>query len=235
MIFSLQQKPVCFLLFFVVFLPHLYAFEVNITGKELGFAVQPEFNRTFYFCYDTSLFGSLELNKKMKAEGGAALGNTGRAFDISLFGRGEFRLPIPAPLSFNLLGIYNATPDYLSHVHTLLPFLSFKGKWAGISAGTTLRFTFFDRESAISESILALSAYVNFCQTEKLKMGLEAANFDNFRAGNMGSYFLKLYSRVRLTKNLTLLNDIKIEQTGSIGLDANFYGIAYRGGLVWKW
>jgi hypothetical protein len=51
----------------------------------------------------------------------------------------------------------------------------------------------------------------------------------------MGSYFLEFYSLIYLVKGISLINGIRIEQTGSVGLDANFYGIAWRGGLVCRW
>lgn len=228
-------KQLCLVLFLSAILPALYAFDIKITGKELGFAIKPEYNRAFRFCYDSSFFGALEFNKGLNLGGGIALGQTGDAFDIDLFGRGEFKLPVPLPLSVNLLGTYNGIPDYLTHIHTVLPFLSLKGKWAGVSVGTTMRSTLFDREPAIFESILALSAFVNFYQTDRIRIGLECSNFDNFFAGNMGSYFLNLNSQVHLTKEISLLNEIRIEQTGSVGLTSNLYGIAYRGGLVCRW
>jgi hypothetical protein len=84
------------------------------------------------------------------------------------------------------------------------------------------------------------SGFVDFYQTDKIRIGMGCANFDNFLAGNMGSYFLEFYSLIRLAKpetlrRLSLINEIRIEQTGSVGLDSNFYGIAYRGGLVCRW
>jgi hypothetical protein len=232
-----RPRLVCFTLILSVFLARLCAFDVDITGKELGFDIKPEYNRFFNYCYDFSLFGALELNDRLTLGGGAALGQTGEALDIDLFGRGDYRLPLPIalPLSVGILGTYNGIPDYLIHVHTVLPFLSIQGKWAGLSAGVTLRSTLFDQEPVIFESILAFSGFVNFIQTERIKVGLECANFDNFLAGNMGSYFLNLTSRVYLAKGISLINEIKIEQTGSVGLDSNLYGIAYRGGLVCRW
>jgi hypothetical protein len=231
-----RYRSLVFLSIFAVFLPRLYAFDVNITGREFGFDIRPEFNRAFRFCYDTSFFGSLEINKKLNLGAGIAIGLTGEAFNIDLFGRGEFKLPLRrVPLSFNLLSIYNGLPGYLTHMYTALPFLSLKWKWGGFSVGTTLRSTIFDREPAFFESILAFSAFVNFYQTDRMKIGLEAANFDNFLAGNMGSYFLNLNSLIRLTKEVSLINEIRLEQTGSVGLDANLYGLAYRGGLVCRW
>jgi hypothetical protein len=234
---SFRQKMLVFLVVFFVFLSNLYGFDINITGKELGFDVKPEFNRVFYYCYDFSFFGSLEFNEKLNLGGGIALGQIGKAFDIDLFGRAELKLPLPIslPLSVNLLGMYNGIPDYLTHVHTVLPFLSLKGKWAGASVGMTLRSTLFDNEPVIFESILAFSAFVNFLQTDRIRIGLECANFDNFLAGNMGSYFLNLNSLIHLTKGISLINEIRIEQTGSVGLNSNFYGIAYRGGVVCRW
>jgi hypothetical protein len=236
-LFLSRPKPLFVLLLLSVFLPDLRAFEVSITGKELGFHIKPEFNRVFYFCSDTSFFGSLEFDKKLNLGGGIALGQTGEAFDIDLSGRGEYKLPlpIPLPLSVNILGTYNGIPDYLLHVHTALPFLALKGKWAGLSAGITLRSTLFNREAVIFETALAFSGYVNFLRTDRIKIGLECANFDNFLIGNMGSYFLNLNSSIYLAKGVSLISEIRIEQTGSVGLDSNLYGIAYRGGLVCRW
>jgi hypothetical protein len=117
----------------------------------------------------------------------------------------------------------------------MLPALSLNGRWAGFSLGITLRFTSFSGEGAVFESILAFSGYVNFYNSEKLRVGLRIANFNDYTAGNFGAYYLTLNSMVSITKFVYLINDLEVRQTGSSGLSASFYGIAYRGGVIIKW
>jgi hypothetical protein len=51
----------------------------------------------------------------------------------------------------------------------------------------------------------------------------------------MGSYSINLNSLARLTKKISLVNELELLQTGSVGLVANFYGIVYKGGVLLQW
>ncbi|MDR2553595.1 MAG: hypothetical protein LBD31_10600 [Treponema sp.] len=151
------------------------------------------------------------------------------------FAGGEAALPISLPLYAGLAYIYNGLPGYEIYSHTLLPLMSLKGRWAGIALGPGFRFTEFFGEPPVFESMISFSAYVNFLDREKLRLGLRCANFNNFNAGNMGAYFINLNSTVYLTKQCALINEFEILQSGSVALSANFYGIVYRGGVVFTW
>jgi hypothetical protein len=213
-------------------LPRLY-------GHEIGVAFKPEFNRTFYYCHDFEVLGTLQFgNASLKS--GVALGMLGggqreMVSEIKMFLAGGYTLPIFQPLHFGLTYIYDGLPDYEAHSHSLLPFIGLNWKRAGFTVGFTNRWTSFFNEPAIYESINSLSGYVNFYTTEKFRIGLRLANFSDFAAANMGAYSLNLNSDLQISKRFLLINELELYQSGSIGLTATFYGIAYKGGIVYKW
>ncbi|GHV81624.1 hypothetical protein AGMMS49991_01820 [Spirochaetia bacterium] len=228
-----RDSKITLLFIFCLLVSKAYCLDFSIPGMELGAAFKPEYNRSLGFCWDISAFGSLKLNKLAAVKGGLALGMTGPGFDIDTYISGEVDMPFWSPLSFGLSYIYNGLPGYKTNVHTLLPAFSIKGKWAGITVGPALRFTGFD-SAVFFEYTLAASAFANFYNTEKLRIGIRAANFNDFSAGNFGSYSLNLNSLVRF-EQISLINEIELYQSGSSGLTSNFYGIAYKGGILFTW
>ncbi|MDR3343730.1 MAG: hypothetical protein LBT14_13325 [Treponema sp.] len=220
---------------FLLLIQSLYGFDIKITGAELGLNYIPEYNRVFHYCWDIASFGSLELNNMLTFKGGIALGQTGRVFDIHAFGSSEAALPLPVHLYVKVAYIYNGIPDYNTGIHSLLPTLSLRGKWAGISVGPALRFTTFGDEPAVFEPIIAFSGFVNLIYTDPLRIGIGIANYSDFVSGNMGSYSINLNSLARLTKKISLVNELEVLQNGSVGLVSNFYGIVYKGGLLLQW
>jgi hypothetical protein len=227
-----KGKIICLFIFFFL-VSKVYCLDFSIPRMELGAEFQPEYNRSLGFCWDISAFGSLKVNDLVTVKGGLALGTTGPVFDIDTFISGTVDMPFWTPLSFGLAYIYNGLPGYETNMHTLLPTVSVKGKWAGITLGFTLRFTGFD-SVVIFEPMQAISAFANFYNTEKLRIGIRIANFNDFSAGNFGSYSLNLNSLVRF-EQISLINEIELYQSGSSGLTANFYGIAYKGGVLFAW
>lgn len=223
------------LLFFLTLLQKLYGMDVEINRKELGIFFRPEYNRAFYFCSDISAVGAVELNERYTIKSGLALGNTGEEFDIKLFASGEAALPFAIPLYVSLAYMYNGLPGYETHTSAILPLVSLKGRWAGISAGTSLRFVSFFAEPAVFESMISFAGYVNFLNSNTLRLGLRLANFSDFIAGNMGAYSLNVNAAMRMTRRISLIHEIEIIQSGSVALAANLYGIAYRGGVVLSW
>jgi hypothetical protein len=215
--------------------PILPGMDIRVTGKEAGFNLRAEYNRAFYYCGDLAIFGAAGLNDRYTVKSGFALGNAGEEFDIRLFTAGDAALPVPVPLYFNLGYIYNGLPGYETHSHSILPLVSLRGRWAGIALGTSLRFTTFFDEPPLFESTLSFSGYVNFYLGQTLRLGLRCANFDDFSAGNMGSYFINLNSAIRLNALITLVSEIELLQSGSSALSANFYGLACRGGIQFSW
>ena len=208
---------------------------VEITGKELAAYVTPEFNRAFLFCWDIAAVGALTLNDRYTVKSGLALGTAGTAFDIKIFAGGEAAPFAKVPVSFGLNYQYNGLPGFENHSHSIVLLAAYKAKWAGISLGHSFHFTSFFGEAAIFEPIIVCSVYVFFINNESLRLGLRAANYDDFATGNLAAYFLSLDSVVRLNEKISLINEIEIHQSGSIGLASNFYGIVYRGGAVFSW
>jgi hypothetical protein len=206
-----------------------------ISGKELSFYFRSEYNRAFYYAQDIQATADIELNGRCAIRGGLALGSTGNEFDIKAFAGGEAALPFVIPLSLGLAWRYDGSPRYETHSHALLPLVSLKGRWAGISLGTNFRLTSFFNEPPIFETMLSFSAYVNFFMNRILRLGLRCANFSDFAAGNMGAYFFSLDSSLRLNERISLVNEINVLQSGSVALTAALYGIAWRGGVSFSW
>ena len=208
---------------------------LQITGKEVGFDMRIEYNRALGFFEDFSALGSLELNDRYTVRSGLSLGKIEDGIDIKAFMLGRMFPRVGKILHLDLAYIYNGLPAYKTHVHTILPLVSFSGRWVGISFGTGFRFTSFFGESALFESMLSISAYVNFINMEELRMGMKLANFRDFYVGNMDSFSPGLYCLIRINEKWSFINDIELLQSGSLALTANFYGIAYRGGIRYTW
>ncbi|MDR1175935.1 MAG: hypothetical protein LBK83_10760 [Treponema sp.] len=219
--------------FFFVLASGVYG--LDFSGAELGFSVTPEYNRAFNQCWTFSGSGSLSFNERYTVKSGLSFWAARDVYEVDTFISGEAVFPLRLPLSGGVSYVFNGMPDYDTGSHTLLPLISLKGRRAGISVGPALRFNSFYYTRTVFESILAVSAYVNFYNTEKFRIGLRCANFGDFAVGNFGSYFLNLNSSLKLTKLFSLINELELYQSGSSGLSANFFGVAYRGGLTVSW
>jgi len=224
-----------FILILLVMLQNLYAMDVQITDKELGFYITPEYNRVFNFCGDTSAAAVITMNSRYSIESGLAMGAVGSSFDIKLFAGGEMPLGARFPFCLSLAYTYNGLPKYENHTHSIPILVSFKEKWAGISLGPNFRFTSFLGEPPVFEPVLSFLVYVFFINNERLQLGLKAANFDDFTYGNFGEYFLNINSVIHLNKKISIVNEIEILQSGSVALASNFYGLLYRGGAKLSW
>ena len=227
---------ICSLLFFFC-LQRLNALNMLITGKELGFGLRGEYNRTFASCGDFSLLGAIELNDKYTFKGGFAIGNLDDDTEIKAFTSGHIALFSVIPLYVNLAYNYYGLPEqrYNFHANAALPSVSLNGRWAGITIGVNFRFSSFLDEPSIFEPALAFLGYVNFFNNERLRVALSCANFSDFYMGNMGAYFFKLNADIHITNQWSLLSAIELLQSGGDGLTTAFYGIAYSGGLKFVW
>jgi len=223
------------LLILLMALQKLYGMDIQITGKDLGFYLTPEYNRAFNFCWDISAVGSIDLNNRFSLTGGLAMGTTGNVFDIDLFAGGETFFYAGIPIFISLAYKYNGLAEYENHTHSIPLLVSLKLRRVGFSMGPTFRFTSFFGEPPVFEPVLSISVYVFLIDNDFLRLGLKAANFDDFTHGNIGAYFLNLNSVVRLNKKLSLVNEVEIRQSGSVALAFNFYGFAYRGGVEFSW
>jgi hypothetical protein len=226
----------------------LGALEFNEIHTDL--TIKPEFHRSFGFCQEFAAEGELVIQNSYGVQGGIALGQTGKEFDLDMFMGSSYLLPLPVSLKIRLLYIYNTIPAYTYRTRTLFPLLSFQGKWGGADLGTILRFTAFDSDPAIFEPILGARVFFNFPAMGLLKLTVGLGNFSVFNAGNLGAYYLSLESKIdingsRLIKGLrerwdraplvSLINNLELYQTGSIGLASAFQGFAWRGGFRLSW
>ena len=206
----------------------------SMTEKEIEAYLRTEYTRSNIFYGELSVTGGIEFFDQLRANGGISIGRTDRETDINTFLRANY-MPFSFPLGFSLAWIYNGIPEYDANVHTLLPFVSYGNSRFGVSVGLNFRFSSHFDEEAQFESVLTFSGYVNFLDTESLKIGISAGNFSDFYAKNLGAISLKLHAIVRLDSNWTIINEVELLQSGIDGFAANFYGFAWRGGAKYSW
>ena len=223
------------LLLFMVFVGAQNVHALDITGKEAAVYFKGEYSRNFLWYGDISTIGSVEVNSRWAFNSGFLFGKTRIDTDLKAFGGSRFAPWRRIPLGLSLLYIYNGLPEYDTHSHTILPLISYNARWAGVSAGTSFRFTSFFGEPAFFEAVLSLSVYANFINNRKLRVGIICANFSDFCAGNMGDYSIAVNSLVRINSQWSIINEIELKQSGSVALSATFSGIALKGGVKFAW
>ena len=228
------------MLFFTIFIlftisQNVSALDIEITDKKLEAYHKNEYNRSFNYYGELSTIGCIELNNRYAFKSGFSIGLAKGISDIKIFSSAGVEPFRKIPLNFSLIWNYNGLPEYETHVHTILPVISYNTDIAGIATGISLRFSSFYGESALFESVFSFSAYFNFVNNEKLLIGVSFANFNHFFAGNMGSYSLCLNSAVNINNRWSIINDIELKQSGSVGLSSNFYGVAWRTGAKFSW
>jgi len=220
---------------FFLCLQNIPALDIAITEKEAEASLKGEYNRSLLYYGELSSAGRLELNSRCTFSGGISLGKAEGITDIKLFTAARVDPLEGKPLHLTLGYIYNGLPEYEAHSHTILPVVAYNAKRAGIAIGMGLRFTSFFTEPALFESMLSFSGYFNFINNETLCIGINCANFDDFSVKNMGAYSFGLNSSVRLNGQWSLINELRLLQSGSVGLSSNFYGIALRTGVKFTW
>jgi hypothetical protein len=218
-----------------IFLSIILIVVQNLYGVEIDLCFAPEYNRAFRFCWDISALGRIKLNGQHTIKTGFAMGAVGTVFEMKAFAGGEAALPVGIPIFIGLSYNYNGLEEYDHHIHSLPLLVSFQAKLMSAALGVNFRFVSFLGEPPLFEPILTASLYAAIIDTDFLRMGLKIANFNDFTYGNLGAYFLSLSTVVYLIKNLSLLNEIELHQSGSIALASNFYGIVYRGGVTISW
>jgi len=224
-------------------LPHIiYALDitgaVNITEKEIEARIGQEYNRSFHHSGDLSVVIGLKLLEPLSLKGGFSYGRMGGVTDIKAFtgaGISPFSRAYIKPLQFAVSYIYNGLLDYETHTHTILPVISYGTGRAGISYGTNLRFTSFFGEGAQFEPINSFSAYLNFINNGRVRAGVIVGNFSDFYAKNFGAYSLRTAAAVNISGNWAVITEVELLQGGSDGLSADFYGLAWRGGVKYSW
>jgi hypothetical protein len=216
--------------------PALYGFDLTVSRGSLDLKLRGEYNRSFRFCYGFQAEGGLELNGRYTIQGGLSSGNLDDEIETSAFMGQKYLLPFSwVSLGINFRYIYNGIPGYGYDSHSFLPFWSVEGKYGGLFLGNILRYTVYRNSPAVIEPVLAYYAYINIINAEKIRLRMGMANFSPFMVGNLGSYYFTLENLVRLTGQVSLVNEFNVYQTGSIGLSSVLYGVTLRGGVRLRW
>lgn len=229
-----MDKKIFILVFFTI-LQNIYGLEFQITGKKLSLNFSPEYNRTFDFCWDVSAVGALEFNNRHVFKSGLAVGAIGDVFGIKGFIDSDITFFRKFPVNLNVAYKYNGLPEYENHTHSIQSLISLKRQRWGISLGCNFRYTVFFNENAVFEPLSSFLVYVFIIDNDYIKLGLKAANIDEFISNNFGDYFLNLNNLININKKISLNNEIEIHQSGSVALASNFYGIIFRTGVVFSW
>jgi hypothetical protein len=231
----MMKKGAILIFIFLVCLGNIYAQDSGITGKEVETFLFADFNRTFVFVGGFSAAGKIEINDQLTFKGGVSLGFTENVTDIKAFTNAAFRILADLPLEAKLAWAYNGLPEYETHSHAIAPIISWKDKYWGISAGFGCRFTNFFGESALPEFILPLGIYVNFVNNEKIRVGANLTNFNDFRMDSFIVFALGVNVDVKIDENWSFITELEYRASGVDGLTATFHGILWRGGARFSW
>ena len=213
----------------------LHGMDFQITGREMELHFAAEYNRAFLFCWDVAATKTLNLNAKHDVRAGVALGMVGDILELKWFAGGTLAPFANVPVRFTAAYIHNGLPAYGYRCDTLRLVTYFeRGRW-GVALGPAFRFRSFFGESGIFEPVLSWAFHVFAVNRDTLRMGAGIANFDDFVSRNMGGHFFNVNVLVRLSPSIALVNELRIYQSGSFVLASNFYGVAYRGGLLFSW
>ena len=213
----------------------LFALNMEITGRELGFSFRAEYNRTFHFSHDYAIFGGIELNNRYAFSTGFAVGKLGDETEIKAFSSGHFTPLVRLPLNLNFSYVYNGLPGFRMHSHSILTFFSYNWRRAGIALGFNFRYTSFFGEAFLFEPMLVFSVYFNFVNTERFTLGIKCGNFSEFYIGNLSQFSYSLNGTLRLNQNWSLWGELEMAQSGNFIFAATFYKFAYTGGVRFSW
>jgi len=220
---------------FILILCVYNVYSVDLSGKEIETCLSAEYNRGAEYIFGISAAGGIELNNICKIRSGILYKESEDLSDLNIFLNNKYSPFSKVPVSFSLLYIYNNLYEYETSVHSILPFISYNAKRAGVSIGFNLRFTSFFEEEPQFESILSSSIYFNFVNKESLLIGLSLGNFDEFYARNIGAYSFNLNAVIRINNNWSVINEFELLQSGGDGFLSTFYGFGWRGGARFSW
>jgi len=228
------------ILVFLICVREIYALGIELTGKEVEAHLRGEYNRSYNFFGDISAISAVELNHRLKFKAGVSLGWAEGITDIKIFTNACFNLfkkwqGLLGPLGLGLSWMYNGLPEYEAHSHTLLPVIYYNAKYGGITVGYGFKFNSFFKESAIFQHALSISVYANIINNEKLRIGVNFGNYNDFQVNSLTLSSLCFNSAVQINRNWSVLNELEIKQSGIAGLTTTFYGIALRGGARYTW
>jgi len=203
--------------------------------KEVEALMKGEFNRSYNYYGDISVIGAVELENQYKLKGGIAIGTSASNTDYNTFLNIKYSPFSDLPISFSASYIHNSLPEYRFRMNSIFPFVSYNTKYAGISVGSSFRFSSFYDEKPHFESIFSFHTYYNYITTDTLIMGVSLGTFNDFMARNMGAYSLCFNAIIFLNNSWSIFNEVEIMQSGGDGLSTIFYGFSWKGGVRFTW
>jgi hypothetical protein len=230
-------KKIIFSLCFFIVPGYIYGLNPEITGAEAGFLLHPEYNSSMHFSWDTGTSAMIEINKLLILRGGITIGQSRDILVLDTYVSAEYRIPF---FNFILISlktafIYNSLPAYKINTSSLIPLAALTWRYFDASVGCNMRFTTFTEGPVLFEPVLAYSFAVNLYNAENRLVRLVFANYDDFTANNLGANFFKLQNRFRLTGNICISNELKIDISGNVARLNSVYGISCRIGVIYKW
>jgi len=210
----------------------------GITAIELEAFLGAEYNRGNLNTGRISLTAGIEFIDTIHIRTGLQYGQSIMGADLNFFFNAKispFKPKYLSPLGFSFSYIYNGIMEIDVNTHTILPMVFYTTDIAGVSAGCSFRFTSFFGEEPQFESVLTFYGYFNFLRKKTFVMGVGAGTYNDFGARNMAAIWLNLNADIRVSKILSVYNEIEWMQSGMDGLTATYFGIAWRGGVKFKW
>ena len=232
-----MHKKLLTLLCFCLALCEVNGNEIKITTIRGGAEFNPEFNRAFNYCWNFDCYGGIEFNRKLAFDSGFSIGKVGDEYAFNAFADGGWSLNFGRPVSFraNTAYLYNTIPEYKTDIHSIVPYSSLAWRRLDVSMGADLRFTLYDGTYIIFEPIFVFSLRYTIIDTKRLDLDICFFNLDRYLARNSNAYSLSFGSLIHLKGYIYLKNNLELLQTGSGSLAANFYGISYKGGIVFRY
>jgi len=220
---------------FFICLHGVNALEIEISQANVETYLGGNFTRGSQFMGEIAGIGVIEFNDTLGFRGGLSVGRTLIDTDINTFAAVKYSPFENLPLSFSVKYLYNGFPEYEAHTSSIIPFISFNARIAGISLGFNFRFSSHFGESAQFESVVSVYGYFNFINNDRILVGAGVGNLKDFYANNMGALSLNLFSQIPIADNLDIITDMEYMQSGMDGLTATLYKMAFHTGVKISW
>ena len=221
-------------LFFLCF-QNAYSLDVQVTDVNVKAHFGGNYTRGAHFMGEIAGIGNVELNDTLGFRGGLSVGRTMIDTDINALVNVNYSPFENLSFIFSVAYIYNGLPEYEAHTNSIIPFVSFNARIAGVSLGMNFRFSSHFSESAQFETVLSFYGYINFINNDRLRVGIGAGNLKDFHANNMGAISMNLFAELPIAENLVIINDIEYMQSGMDGLTATLFKMSFNTGVKISW
>ena len=220
---------------FLICIQNAYSLEAPVSKLDVEAYAGGNFTRGSQFMCEIAGICSVELNDTLGFRGGLSVGRTMIDTDINALVNIYYSPFENLPLSFSVAYIYNGLPEYEAHTSSIIPFVSFNARIAGIMLGMNFRFSSHFGESAQFETVLSFYGYFNFINNDRIRIGIGAGNLKDFHSNNMGAISMNLFAELPIAENLIFLNDVEYMQSGMDGLTATLFKISFHTGVKISW